>query len=202
MIVSGSHLGLAEWTMRQIHEHDCCCIRHLMCHEVSVFACHHMQSLSWQASARCLSAVTGVYSFCFAGHAVFVSPLLTSMAKPKEYTFMLKVSFATALTLYVTMAVLGVACFGQDVRYVFNLRPQRPHVGCMGGLNPMHAGSYMFERFDWPQAADHTQHAGSNACSFSNPSNALDRHCVATGKVSTDTGACCNSLGGAHSPAC
>lgn len=60
----------------------------------------------------------GVFSFCFAGHAVFVSPLYTSMAKPKEYGNMLRVSFLAALLLYVTMAVLGVAAFGRNVRSV------------------------------------------------------------------------------------
>ena len=45
-----------------------------------------------------------------------MSPLYTSMAQPTDYSFMLKVSFASALALYMAMAVLGLAVFGPDVR--------------------------------------------------------------------------------------
>ena len=65
---------------------------------------------------RHAGCAAGIYSFCFAGHAVFVSPLYTSMAKRADYNLMLYTSFSIALTLYVLMASLGVAAFGAEVQ--------------------------------------------------------------------------------------
>ncbi|CAJ1799825.1 unnamed protein product [Sphenostylis stenocarpa] len=62
----------------------------------------------------------GLYSFCFAGHAVFPN-IYSSMKEPSKFPSVLYVCFAFCLVMYVSVGIMGYITFGDLVSSQFTL---------------------------------------------------------------------------------
>ncbi|KAK7339674.1 hypothetical protein VNO77_20355 [Canavalia gladiata] len=67
-----------------------------------------------------ISVSVGLYSFCFAGHAVFPN-IYTSMKEPSKFSSVLYISFAFCLVMYISVGTMGYLTFGDSVESQFTL---------------------------------------------------------------------------------
>nr|KYP34644.1 Vacuolar amino acid transporter 1 [Cajanus cajan] len=67
-----------------------------------------------------ISVSIGLYSFCFAGHAVFPN-IYSSMKEPSKFPIVLYICFAFCLVMYMSVGIMGYLTFGDLVASQFTL---------------------------------------------------------------------------------
>ncbi|KAL2336589.1 hypothetical protein Fmac_011035 [Flemingia macrophylla] len=67
-----------------------------------------------------ISVSVGLYSFCFAGHAIFPN-IYSSMKEPSKFPLVLYVCFVFCLLMYVSVGIVGYLTFGDLVASQFTL---------------------------------------------------------------------------------
>ncbi|TKY66005.1 Vacuolar amino acid transporter 1 [Spatholobus suberectus] len=67
-----------------------------------------------------ISVSVGLYSFCFAGHAVFPN-IYSSMKEPSKFPSVLYISFSFCLVMYMGVGIMGYLTFGDSVASQFTL---------------------------------------------------------------------------------
>ncbi|KAI3793467.1 hypothetical protein L1987_36086 [Smallanthus sonchifolius] len=74
----------------------------------------------WLRDMSVLSYISGLYGYCYSGHAVFPN-IYTSMAKKSQYPMVLLASFGICGFLYASVAVVGYMMFGESTESQFTL---------------------------------------------------------------------------------
>ncbi|KAK7395265.1 hypothetical protein VNO78_15816 [Psophocarpus tetragonolobus] len=67
-----------------------------------------------------ISVSVGLYSFCFAGHAVFPN-IYSSMKEPSKFPSVLYICFGFCLVMYTSVGIMGYLTFGDSVASQFTL---------------------------------------------------------------------------------